>query len=325
MPHSSGGGSSGGGSHGGSSSGHSGSSTRYSNKPFEGSTCYIYYGRGYVPRLIYTNAVPTTNNKGQWFSIIFMVVMLLFPIALFIFTGYHHPTKLKEDYDTSIVIRDQNNVLSDEEEIELNEAFVTFLDKTGISPSFMSIDHTALRYSSSLEDYAYDEYINNFKDEKHWLIVYCSTKDTKKDNWAFEGMQGNDTDSILYSRVTDLFNDTLCKELGDDTVTVGQALVRSFNTVADTAMDEIFYLDASTIVLVIVFSGIIAFLITFTIISAKRASRLKDAVKAPSDNPVLKKCGHCGCLYYAETVFTCPKCGQPVEFPPQPHIPDIEK
>ncbi|MBP5574495.1 MAG: hypothetical protein J6X50_01975 [Bacilli bacterium] len=325
MPHSSGGGSHGGGFHGGSSSGSSGSSTRYSNKPFASATCYVYYGRNYAPRLIYTNSTSINNEKVPWFSFIFMSIIFLFPIALFLFTGYHHPEKLKVDYDTSIVISDQNNVLSDAEEIELKEVFGTFLDKTGITPAFMSVDNIMTRYSGSLEDYAYSEYINHFKDEKHWLIVYYSTKDTKKDNWAFEGMQGNDTDSILYTRVTDLFNNTFYNELEDDTITVGRALIDSFNKAKETAMDEIYYLDTSSIVLTIVFTVIFASLITFTIISAKRASRLKDAVKAPSNNPVLKKCAHCGCAYYAETVFGCPKCGQPVEFPPQPHIPDVDK
>ena len=100
MPHSSGGGSHGGGFHGGSSSGSSGSSTRYSNKPFAGATCYVYYGRNYAPRLIYTNSTSINNEKVPWFSFIFMSIIFLFPIALFLFTGYHHPEKLKVDYDT---------------------------------------------------------------------------------------------------------------------------------------------------------------------------------------------------------------------------------
>ena len=324
MPHSSGGGSSGGGYHGGSSSGgHSGSSKVYSSRPFPGATCYVYYSHA-RPHLIYTNEANETRASGYIALIILFSCLFLFSIAFSFLSSYHHPSKLKTNYDTTIVIKDENNILDDEEETLLNNKFDEFLSTTGITPSLITTDISLYPSYSSLEDYAYDRYVNSFKDEKHWLIVYSSNQGTQKDNWAFEGMQGDDTDSILYSYVTDKFNKTLYTSLNDGSVSVTNALIRALDEITPNIMDKAFHLEVSTLIVGLAMAIMFGALLVLQIVAFYRSKQMKKAIKMTS-TPSLKVCPYCGNSYYAETVDTCPKCGKDVEFPMHPHLPtDID-
>ena len=325
MPHSSGGGSIGGGFHGGSSSSSSSSSStrRYSSRPFPGAICYVYYDRSYRPHLLYADDKPETKRKLIWLPYVFIGVLLIFPILLFALASYHHPSKLKTNYDTTIVIEDQNNVLNEEDENTLNIVFASFLDKTGITPAFISVDKESITSYSSLEDYAYDSYVNRFKDEKHWLIVYSSNKNTLKDNWAFEGMQGNDTDPILYTRVTDKFNETLYNVLSNEYTSVGESLRLAFDEITPHILDQTFYVEIPILVVSIGWSGGIIFLLIAQIMSDKNHKNMQKAIPLKGE-PSLKVCPYCNNHYYAETVENCPKCGKAVEFPINPHLPKID-
>ena len=114
MPHSSGGGSSGGGFHSSSGSSHSSSSSsnlsRISSRPFSGATTYVYYSKGHEPRLMYTNGQPLGSLKSNIFSIAIMSFILLTVLIIFGFSGFHNPRKVSTNYNTSIVIHDNNGV-----------------------------------------------------------------------------------------------------------------------------------------------------------------------------------------------------------------------
>ena len=326
MPHSSGGGSSSGGYHSGSSSS-GGSSTptrRYSSRPFPGAICYVYYDGKYRPHLMYANNNPDSGTVSSWITYVFIIVFLLLSIFFLVFTSYHHPSKLKTNYDTSIVINDYNNVLSEEDKNNLNITFNNFLDKTGITPSFISIDNTSIKNNyDSLEDYAYKSYINNFKDEKHWLIVYSSNKDTLKQDWAFEGMQGDDTDPILYTRVTDKFNKTLYHSLKEDNTSITTSLIHAYDEITPYILDQTFYVEWSTILIVVVWDAGLTFCLISQLVTSKHRKNMKKAIPLKGE-PSLKVCPYCNNTYYAETVENCPKCGNAVEFPINPHLPDID-
>ena len=228
MPHSSGGGSShgshGGSSHHSSSSGRGGSSFRESSSYFPGSRRYSYWYRGRT-HYYYSNKSPNTSK--------FRFLLIIFYIPFFFGVGvmskqiFGKYAKLKDDYNNSIVVEDNIEVLTDKE--SLNRSFEQFQAKTGITPALITIKYEdyALNYNS-LEDYAYSEYLIRFNDEKHWLFVYEEVGDLDKltipvdsvyypdpsePAWAFEGMQGNDTDPILTREVTDKFNAILRKKL----------------------------------------------------------------------------------------------------------------
>lgn len=319
MPHSSGGGSFSGGVHSSShSSSSSSSSRRYSSRPFPGALCYVFYDRSYRPHLLYTNEAPETPKKMSWIVYIFLIIMTILPFGVLFFTSYHNPKKLNTNYDTSIVIRDNNEVLSDEEETLLNNKFNEFFDATGITPALVTIDYNEHPYYASLEEYAYDCYVDNFKDEKHWLIVYSSSVGTKKDNWAFEGMQGNDTDSILYESITSKFNNALYNALSESETSLSDALIRSFDEIIPHILDKTFIIEWPILIFTIVWLGFVILFLISQIITALRQKQMKNATPLKG-SPILKECPYCGTKYYAETIERCPKCGAIIDYP---HIPD---
>ena len=318
MPHSSGGCSSGGGFHGSSgshSSSSSSNSTRISSRPFEGATSYVYYSPGHEPSLIYTNGQPSSSLRSSIISIILTTAILLTVLIFLGISGFHNPTKVKTNYNTSIVIHDNNGVLSTEEFFSLTDTFNNFLDKTGIAPSLLTVNEDDVPNKSSLEAYSYDEYLKHFSDEKHWLIVYYSSKNTKKDDWALEGMQGNDTDNILRDEITERFNRVMYASLNEEDTYLYEALTLSFDEITPTIMDKSYHLDIGQIVISAFIGGLFVFVIVSQVITINKQKKLQKAVKIPTKEPELKKCIYCEFSYYAGTVDYCPNCGAEVEYP----------
>lgn len=307
MPHSSGGGSHGGGSHGGSGfhggSHHSGSGrsyNRFSRRPFVGGRRFVYYHHC-RPYFIYSNVAPGSVSIVQsWFGIVITFFMLLLPFLIALLTGFHTPTRLSTYYNTEIVIEDNADVLTSEQEESLKERYQSFLDKTGITPAFVSTNDR--ESSMTLEHYAYRTYLSKFSDEKHWLIVYEGGE-----NWAFEGMQGNDTDGILTEKVTKNFINTLYKSLMNH-VNIGDALVDVFDKTTPHIMDRTFSIDSEFTKIIIVWSVLALPIFVLSIFGLINSYRMKDAKECPEDAK-LKKCPYCDTPYYANTVKKCPKCG----------------
>lgn len=311
MPHSSGGGSSGGGFHGGGGGGfhgHAGSSSSsnyvrhiYSRTPFVGCYTYVYY-RGARPYYMYTNDKPSKSFANLWASLIISLLFLLVPIALVIGYGVHIPKKLNTNYNTQIIIKDDIDAISAGEEIELKDTLMSFYDKTGITPAVMTVES----YPYTLKSYAYDTYIKTFNDEKHWLIVYY---EGSHNYWAFEGMQGNDTDTILSERVTTRFNGYVYDDLSNGN-TFATSLINSFNKITPTIMNSYFYLDSAIVAFVAIWTIILTIVVVFGIRDLINKYRLKDAILVGKpDSMKLVKCPYCGTDYYENTIKRCLKCG----------------
>lgn len=308
MPHSSGGGSSGGGSHGGSGGSSHGPSYRTSTRPFPGAVCYIYYDSRSRPRMLYTNEDPTKPKKVNVATYILMGVFLLVPAAIIAFAGIHNPQKLTTNYNTTLIIQDDLHTLSDEEKSTLSETFQEFFALSGVCPSLLTVDNlTWMSQKPSLEDYAYQTYVNRFSDEKHWLIVYAANNADKND-WHFEGMQGNDTDSIITTKVANTFNDALVAGLQNPNTTAGQAINDSFQAIMPGLMDFSFYVEPGLWIFAGVWTVTMGFIITTQIVSDVRGKALRNAVKAPSELK-LERCEYCGAEYYVDTTSRCPNCG----------------
>lgn len=322
MPHSSGGGSSGGGFHSGgsfhSSSNGSNNYVRhtYSRTPFIGASCYVYYHH-HRPATIYSNDKPSKSLIGSWISLLVMIALLIGPLLFIFFTSYHVPKKLNTNYDTEIVITDNIGVLSSKEENTLKQTFFSFFDETGITPAFMSTDD----YSYDLETYAYNNYVKNFHDEKHWLIVYYQGP---RNNWQFEGMQGNDTDTILSKNVTTNFNKTLYNNLSSG-VSVSSSLIDSFNIITPHIMDSYFYMEGELITFSIIWTTMLSIIVILAIKDLINKYKLKNAILVnDQDNLVLRRCPYCNSEYYLNTIKTCPKCHNPLPFEGSFHMPDNE-
>ena len=229
MPHSSGGGSHGGGSHGGShggSRGGGGSSVRRSHSYFPGAHRYRYTHRGRT-KYVYSDRDPSKSfSIGRLLIGIFYIPFFLVAFAMLgsSFKG------MKPCSDKNILIDDTIGVVYDMG--ELQDSLDAFMDKSGITPAFVTLYNESWQNSySDLESYAYDRYVSEFSDEKHWLIVYSQPKDRNNPDWFWEGMQGDETDGILTSSVTGRFNADLQKRLENSDGDVGGEVARAFDNI----------------------------------------------------------------------------------------------
>ncbi len=156
-----------------------------------------------------------------------------------LFSTFYKPHKLATDYNVSIEIEDRAGVLESEDEVY--GAMSRFYLKTGISPSFVTVNYGDWKkHYVRLETYAYEKYLNMFTDEKHWLIVYSEPEENSDgfNDWYFEGMQGDETDSILSDELGNEFTTILYNHLCDTThyPTVSNAVAAAFDEMTPKMM-----------------------------------------------------------------------------------------
>ncbi len=315
MPHSSGGGFHGGGFHTGGgfhSGGHSGHNLnivthRISKTHYAGAHAYIFYHH-HFPHVVYSSESPLEKDLTKsWIHTIILFLVCLIPFGIIFGTGLHFPKKLNTNYDTRIIIEDDAGYLTDDQETLLKNTFLTFYDKTGITPSFAAPGgFTMMFWPSSLEDYAYADYLTKFKDEKHWLIVYRGGE-----NYHFECIQGNDTDHILNLKVRQDFYKYLNDHL-EDGEHIYTALTGAFDFIMPTVMNPCFCPESDAIAPAVLIGLVAIPALGFAIYQLVASYRFKDAVKYP-DGSILKHCPYCSNPYYTKTVKKCPKCGAILE------------
>jgi len=318
MTHSSGGGSHGGGSHGGSSShGGSGSSGR-SNTYIPGYTRYLYY-KNNRPHYFYskTRISPGGVAKAKFRAIIMAIALIAFYSVFFVpilKSVVHNPKKLDMDYqEQTICVVDNLHILDDVEIDNLYNEMEEFQDITGITPIiYISSNEEWKGHYVDLEAYAYDIYVNQFADEKHWLLVYTQPEDYRDgfNDWYWEGMQGDYTDPILTTKATDQFNSRLHKRLLDNDYTVGEAFVDAFKDINGSIMDK--YIDWK---FVGIFAGILIhasiFFACFVILPVSLAKKDSKAIEMPDPTATYQedKCLYCGGLFVHGIHTSCPHCG----------------
>lgn len=324
MPHSSGGGSHGGGSHRGShhrsSSSRSGGSSsaprrHASSTAFEGATRYMYY-RHKRPVFVYADYDIRKSSKNALVTRILILIFFIIPslaatIGMLFMFG-HFPKRLKMDYDAKVYVDDRVGVLRNPN--HLMASLDTFQKKTGITPVVCIYPNDVWKDNyASLEDYAYEDYLNRFDDEKHWLIVYTTgvTEDGFED-WYWEGMQGNDTDPILGSKETSRFTENLHKNLLDKNNSVDEAIALAFDDLSKHAMDKYFVMPASAIAL-----GIEAFFVGLLVLCMDiHPIRERNYARAEICDPKFvdqEPCEYCGGIYVVGMHLNCPHCGAPVK------------
>lgn len=230
MPHSSGGGSHGGGCHGGSHGGSGGSSgPRISRSHFAGAIRYRYFYRG-QERYFYTD-----RTYKKWSPARLLIGFFYVPFLIVIILGIARTEKLwfNRFSKSELMIEDKAGVLGSDHGLE--EALEQFRKKTGITPAVVTIPQSAWQGSyNSLERYAYNRYLNEFSDEMHWLIVYSSSPELER-KWSFEGMQGNDTDSVLTEYTAAGFNEQLYANLSNAQLSVGESIADAFECTTSRA------------------------------------------------------------------------------------------
>ena len=327
MPHSSGGGSSGGGSHGGSYGGGSGGSApKVSRTYYPGSVRYVARHND-KERYFYAdrNFNPKYDKKRL------LLILFYLPFLFFIVLSFKSALPIvKKDYDHSIVIKDDADVIGNE--WALQESLKKFMDRTGVTPSVITVfeDEWSDKYTS-LEEYAFDRYLAEFNDEMHWLIVYSKPRSYTSDDgfidWKWEGMQGNDTDPVLKKRETDKFNEKLQALLTDETIDAGTAITTAFNEFSE---DISLMPQLSVIIMPLFMLGFIIFHAYFML--GLNELKYANAVPAPeestngisstlggengirkeivrlADEKSRKNCPYCGAEISVLTNKRCPCC-----------------
>ena len=342
MPHSSGGGSHSGGSHHSSHSG-SGSGGHSSHPVYDhyvpGTNRYVYY-KNKRPHYYYSDRVyRNTNNANIPFMIFFMVFWATVSIPFYL-NIVHIPKKVVTDYNTSIVIEDTIDVLTSAEEDDLYRKFTEFQEKSGVTPALVTVSNSEWQgYYNDLERYAYDRYVNLFPDEKHWLIVYSTddgssiynagneigkgvkrTGNTSFEGWYFEGMQGDLTDNILTSDLTNEFDDRVTRNLtARSRYTVGEAFSEGFTYINANCMKTTFHLEILLFMLIHsgMGIGIPLFLIMQTLKTKYDPDTIlkEQATLCPSATDTLMEdtCEYCGGVYIHGLHTSCPHCGAPIK------------
>ncbi len=137
-----------------------------------------------------------------------------------------------KNYNHNIVLKDEAGVIDNED--ELYKELERFMDKTGVTPSVVTIHNEEWENYYTLENYAYDRYLQEFDDEMHWLIVYSepTEPDPRFNDWYWEGMQGDDTDPVITVDKANEFNRRLHGELEHGTE-FGTAVKTSFSEFTD--------------------------------------------------------------------------------------------
>lgn len=312
MPHSSGGGSHGGGFHGG-SAGHGGSSgPRTSRHYYPGARTFVYYRHG-IPMYIYSDADLRHQNSRKnrrLTSLVLLPFVMILVFLLIVTMG--PPTKLSGGEMYPVEIIDNIGVLKNNIP-ELEKALNDFKDTTGITPAVLTVYNEDWTSKYNLTDYAYNAYIDRYSDEMHWLIVYSEPKEKGDDfiYWHFEGMQGNDTDSILSYSKTESFNSDLYKYLNEhETYTVGQAITEAFNNLTPVSLEESH--DIGNILPIALMLIILLFIFVANIFGDKlRGYKDEDLteIKSSTGKPQTANCEYCGSQYAVGAHTRCPHCG----------------
>ena len=317
MPHSSGGGSSHGGSHRSSRSSNA-ANMRFGNRFYPGANRYVYYRNG-APQYYFSDRPYTREaaKKGKIRTIISNIISLFWSVILVVF-GYHSlPQKVQLDYNTDIVINDSARLLTGTEEAEMEEAFRSFRDKTGVTPAFFTINIKELKNKGgNLHNYAYNLYINTFDDEKHWLVVYC--KDNVEQTWSWEGMIGDDCGSIITTDLENEFTKQMQKNLQNNSKTLSASVIATFDQIGNKA-GKIFGSKLPTLLFAFGGGGLLLFIAVKTIISTTKQKPEDDpridSVQCPTADaePETAKCEYCGGTYVAGVHINCPHCGASIE------------
>ena len=248
MPHSSGGGSHFGGSHGGSRGGSYGGSRggfgqpcRISKSYFTGATRFRYYRYYYFGRAIRRERYVYADEdlRKQWQPTQLLSGILLLPFfALIVYVLWSPVRDLFRDLSPHVMLKDEAHLFR--EDAGLTEALEAFYEKSGIPAAVITVHNEDWQYpheeySNQLSKYAYQRYTQEFDDEMHWLIVYSEPQepDPERVDWYWEGMQGNNTDSILNERLTNRFRYVMQEARLRQENNAEGAIVEAFRTVTE--------------------------------------------------------------------------------------------
>ena len=291
---------------------------RYGNRYYSGANRYVYYRNG-APQYYYSESPFTLQtSKSERIKKIFSNIISAIMGAIVVLYGFFAlPHKVKTDYNTEIIINDAAQLLSETEEAEMNDAFLAFLNKTGVTPAFFTIRDASLqRKSSDLSNYAYRLYTNTFDDEKHWLVVYCIGDN--KGEWVWEGMIGDDCGSMITTDLENEFTKLLQKNFAGDSKNISASVINAFETIGRKS-GRIDPKKILTYAFAFIFGGVFLFTAVKKIFTTAKTKpeddpRINSVQCAEAQKePETAKCQYCDGEFVVGLHTTCPHCGAPIE------------
>lgn len=342
MPHSGGGGSHSGGGHSGgghsggshsSGSGGGGRSVRVSSTPFSGCHTYAVYDKQGNSKIVYSDSsnyhVEKTKKdliSGTIFGSVFMIpgiVELIVIIVLFI-SCFHlgvRKTNVPKSVDNTVYIYDYMDMISDEEEVTLQETLEEFRDKTGIIPAVeFTVDELWNYDYEDMEAFAYNEYVTTFDDEYHLLIVYSygAVNDaTNFNEFHWESMWGDNLSKTASSKdekyLAKKIQANLTKANGSE---VANAIGISFDKFYGRLNEKGFRFDSGKLIIslfLLVHGGIFfaagLLIVVSTRSDYKMSKESGEATYKIKGVPEVMQCSYCGTSYYKGTIGSCRNCG----------------
>lgn len=298
MPHSSGGGSSSGGSHGN-------HRDRYiRRRPFAKASKFIRYKKDGDIEVAYSRRPINLLSKGVNYIGLIIAAFLTFGAGSICVDTFKYPEKLDVNaYQSEVFISDPYGMIDNVQ--KLGKRLDEFQDLTGITICVKAVKTDEWKDYSRLEDYAYDDYLKTFKDEKHWLLVYSEGKVKGKTEWYWEGMQGDLTDPILTTHFTDKFTKEVQKHL-EDGESFDEAVIAGLDKISPKIMKSI---DFSMVFASFLLIGIILWC-TYSFCIEGRTGNKTRYIKVPNtdEDPKMTKCYTCGNSYITDSVPVCPYC-----------------
>ena len=300
MPSSHGGGFSGGGGGGsfhssGGSHGNGGYSQRYSRtRPIPGARRYSYVNRYGHPCFFYYVGVPRRSSYIK--SIWPLIIGLIFITAIFAFMiSATIPHKLSSSLckEVDTVVLDNAGLFNNDESAALTKSLDKYYEKTGVQAVLYTLndsDFPTRAYSylnkNSLEEYAYDLYLNLFNDEGHLLIVYVNYPNDSYRGYMWLDMSGDNISSAFTDDDFELLQTNMNTNLNNSKLSVSEAIVKSFDKLTEESLTirsgtrtELLGLS----IIGIVFVGGIIFIIIRKIIEQKEINGYVDYAKSHPD------------------------------------------
>ena len=327
MAHSSGGGSHGGGTHsgshghshsssrssGGSHGGASFDSVRISRHRFPGAREYVYYDRRGNYHYIYADYTPDKPDLAITIILSIMILVMGLGLAWFMMDiGLFVPRPIStSSYESGIYLESSLNI---GDESAALDAMQYMLETTGVSPAVEVVVNAAWNANyTDLETFAFSEYYRLFDDESHWLVVISYPDETAADgfvNWQWEGIIGDDCESIISSEAEDRFTIIMQKYLlRSEQTSLGNSLASACDEF--TAGVLAVQYDGVFLALSVIFALFTLMLLILAIRNYILKMVCYKAAKVPT-GVTMQKCSYCDRPYVVGATLVCPGCGAPV-------------
>ena len=329
MAHSSGGGSHGGGTHSGnrsqnysnrnshsfrrSYSGNLFDSVRISNHHFLGASEYVYYDQHGDYHYIYADCIPDKPDLVITIILSFVIMIIGFSLVwLMLDIGLFVPQPISiSSYESGVYL---------ESSIDIGDESTTFyamqgmLETTGVSPAVEVVEDADWNANyTNLETFAFSEYYRLFDDESHWLVIISYPNEIADDDfvdWKWEGIIGDDCESVINSETEDYFTLTMQKYLlRSKQTSLGDSLALAYKEFTASALKTQY--DITFLAISLIFVLLTIMLIVLVIRKYIKEMNCYKAIKVPK-GATMQKCIYCDRPYVVGTTLVCPGCGAPL-------------